>query len=85
MWYLINRNERGTPSILTRYSDTGYARRGMRVANRNAGWTRITRCQSGYADMEWCAKSNGLPVYDYGPYVVMHKHYYDQKYGVNHV
>ena len=79
-WYLINLKEAGTPSIQRVYSERRGAFVGMRAANRNAGWTRISRCFGGIADTEWCAKSNGLPVYDYAPYAVVHSQHYAAKY-----
>jgi hypothetical protein len=80
MYVLFNRNERGTPHVLKRYKDRKGALIGMRASNRNAGWTRISMCHSGIVDMEWCARSNGLPVYDYAPYVIAHEHQFNEKY-----
>ena len=85
-WVLLNRKEAGRPTILRRYNDRKGALIGMRASNRNAGWTRTTRTHSAHTEMEWgmefCARSNGLPVYDYGPYVIMNEHVYNQKYAV---
>jgi hypothetical protein len=82
-YVLLNRKQGGSPEILARYSSRKGALIGMRSANKNAGWTRITRCASALTDMEWCARSNGLPEYDYGPYVVMAEIHYNQKYRIN--
>jgi hypothetical protein len=79
-YVLLNRKQGGSPEILARYSSRKGALIGMRSANKNAGWTRITRCASALTDMEWCARSNGLPEYDYGPYVIMAEIHYTQKY-----
>ena len=83
-YVLINRKEAGTPTILKRYATRKGALIGMRASNRNAGWARITRAHSAHTEMEWgmefCARSNGLPVYDYGPYVIMNEFIYEQKY-----
>ena len=81
-WFLIHRKELGRPTILRRYNDRKGALIGMRASNRNAGWTRISLAHSAHTEMEWGARSNGLPVYDYGPYVIMHQHIYNQKYAV---
>lgn len=83
MWYLISRKESGTPHILRRYDTLKGAMTGLRASNRNAGWTRVSRAWSDYTHMEWCAKTNGLPEYDYGPYVIMHNETYAQKYRPN--
>jgi len=82
-YVLLCRNQGGKPDVLARYKTRKGATIGMRAGNKNAGWTRISRCSSSLTDMEWCARSNGLPVYDYGPYVIMHEHYYNQKYQIN--
>ena len=79
-YVLINRNEKGTPTILKRYKDRKGALIGMRASNRNAGWTRISLARGGICEMEWAAKSNGLPVYDYAPYVIANEVYYIEKY-----
>lgn len=79
-YVLISRVEQGTPAVLREYRTRGGALTGMRAANKNAGWTRITRCWTDYTHLEWCARANGLPNYDYGPYVIMHRDVYDQKY-----
>lgn len=79
-WILINRREQGTPSILKRYTTRKGALIGMRASNRNAGWTRISLGRGGFVEMEWCARDNGLPVYNYGPYVIMNEFIYEQKY-----
>ena len=70
-YVLIHRRESGTPTVLKRYSSHSAARCGMRTSNRNAGWARVTRGFAGATEMEWCARANGLPVYDHGPYVIM--------------
>lgn len=82
-YVLINRNEKGTPNIIKRYRDRKGALIGMRAANRNAGWTRISLASGGIVEMEWCAKSNGLPVYDYAPYVIANEYQFEEKYGLN--
>ena len=79
-YVLINRNEKGTPSILKRYTSRKGALIGTRASNRNAGWTRISLGRGGICEMEWAAKSNGLPVYDYAPYVITNEQYYNDKY-----
>lgn len=81
-YVLINRNEQGTPTILKRYKDRKGALIGMRASNRNAGWTRVSLCSAGIGLVEWAAKSNGLPVYDYAPYMIAPQHTYSMKYGV---
>lgn len=86
-WVLFNRNERGRPHILKTYATRKGALIGMRASNRNAGWTRVSLCYGGICQTEWCARSNGLPVYDYAPYVIANQYLYDQKYprqGVAH-
>lgn len=55
---------------LREYNSESVARRVMRQYNRNAGWSRISRSWSGHVELEWCAKSNGLPVYKNGPYAI---------------
>jgi hypothetical protein len=82
-YVLLCRKQGGKPDVLARYATHRGAMLGMRASNKNAGWTRITRASSSLTEMEWCARTNGLPVYDYGPYVIMHEHYYNQKYQVN--
>lgn len=82
-YVLINRTEQGTPTVIREYKTQAGALVGMRAANKNAGWTRITRAMVGLCHLEWCARTNGLPVYDYAPYVVMHRHNYDQRYGMH--
>lgn len=79
-YVLIFRNQAGRPDILARYKTHKGAVIGMRASNRNAGWTRISLCGTAHLEMEWCARSNGLPVYDYAPYGIMHEHIYNQKY-----
>jgi hypothetical protein len=79
-YVLLNRKQGGSPEILARYSSRKGAMIGMRSSNKNAGWARISRCASALTDMEWCARSNGLPEYDYGPYVIMAEIHYTQKY-----
>jgi hypothetical protein len=69
-YVLLNRKESGRPTIIRQYSTRRGALVGMRISNRNAGWARIGRRSSGIYDMEWCAKTNGLPIYDYAPYVI---------------
>lgn len=81
-WVLLNRKEAGRPTILRRYNSRKGALIGMRASNRNAGWTRISLSCGGICEMEWAAKSNGLPVYDYAPYVIANEHIYQQKYAV---
>ena len=83
-YVLINRKEAGTPTILKRYATRKGALIGMRASNRNAGWARISLGRGGICEMEWgvewCARSNGLPVYDYAPYVISNEEYYKEKY-----
>jgi hypothetical protein len=79
-YVLINRREQGTPTILKRYATRKGALIGMRASNRNAGWARISLGRGGICEMEWCARDNGLPVYNYGPYVITNEEYYRQKY-----
>lgn len=81
-WVLINRKEAGRPSVLKTYRARKGALIGMRASNRNAGWTRVSLCSSGIGLVEWAAKSNGLPVYDYAPYMIAPQHTYSMKYGV---
>lgn len=57
-------------NILKEFDHIGVARASMRRANAAAGWTRISRCWSGGVEMEWCARSNGLPSYKHGPYAL---------------
>lgn len=79
-YVLINRREQGTPSILKRYTTRKGALIGMRASNRNEGWTRISLGRGGIVEMEWCARDNGLPVYNYGPFVIAHEQHYNQRY-----
>lgn len=79
-YVLFSRKELGTPHILKWYSSRKGALIGMRAANRNAGWTRISLCASGIGECEWAAKSNGLPVYEYAPYMIAHELVFEQKY-----
>jgi hypothetical protein len=81
-YVLIHRREFGTPTVLKRYSSHGAARCGLRISNRNAGWTRITRSFAGVTELEWCARDNGLPVYNYGPYVIMGEAAYSNIYKI---
>lgn len=87
-WVLFNRNERGRPHILKTYATRKGALIGMRASNRNAGWRRVSLCYGGICQIEWCSTwSNGLPLYDYAPYVIANQYLYDQKYprqGVAH-
>lgn len=80
MYLLIHKNEQGIPTVLRRYQRLHGARIGMRISNRNAGWARISRAANGLTEMEWCAKTNGLPIYDYGPYVVMNEQSFAARY-----
>lgn len=82
-WVLFNRHQQGVPSVIRRYQTHRAALIGMRASNRNAGWTRISRAYNGICEMEWAAKSNGLPIYDYAPYVIAHQHSYEEKYSLN--
>lgn len=77
-WVLFSRKESGRPSILKRYASQKGALIGMRASNRNAGWTRISVCGGGIGLIEWCAKSNGLPVYDYAPYMIAPEFVFNQ-------
>jgi hypothetical protein len=79
-WVLFHRNQQGRPDILRRYSSRKGALIGMRASNRNAGWSRISLCHGGIVDMEWAARSNGLPVYDYAPYVIAPEYHFNQRY-----
>lgn len=79
-YVLFHRKQQGRPHVLKRYSSRKGALIGMRASNRNAGWTRISLCAGGIVEQEWCAKSNGLPVYDYAPYVIAHETHYEQRY-----
>lgn len=79
---LFHRKEKGTPHVLRRYETLTGALIGMRVSNRQAGWTRrATRCYTNQTHMEWCR--NELIEYDYGPYVVMYERDYEDRYGLN--
>lgn len=55
---------------LAEFRDQRSARAAMRRANKNAGWTRISRSWSGGVELEWCARANGLPDYRHGPYAI---------------
>ena len=82
-YVMFNRNELGIPHVIRRYDTRKGAVIGMRAANRNAGWTRISMCSGGICEMEWCAKTNGLPVYEYAPYVIAHEVHFEEKYRLN--
>lgn len=62
------------------YPTEGAARAAMRRANKKAGWTRISRSWQGMEEYEWCGMSNGLPNYQYGPYAIMQRDLYENKY-----
>lgn len=81
-YVLFNRRQVGRPEVIKRYTSRKGALIGMRAANRNAGWTRITQCGGGIYLQEWCAKSNGLPVYDFAPYVIAHEAQFNDRYPV---
>lgn len=65
------------------YADIEGARRGMRAANRNAGWTRIARATSGPIELEWClpeasARGDSRSMQcGYGPFAIMLEHEFD--------
>lgn len=40
--------------MLRQYRTLAAARIAMRVSNKNAGYSRLTRCSSGSRDWEWC-------------------------------
>ena len=80
---LFDRRDNGIPYVIRRYQDRKGALIGMRAANRKEGWTRISMCGGGICLQEWCAKSNGLPVYDYAPYMIAHEVQFNEKYGLD--
>lgn len=53
------------------YSSLSGARRGMRIYNRNAGWTRGSRCSSGLMETEWCHAVGNTDQWEYGPYAIV--------------
>lgn len=67
------------------YTDHEGARRGMRCMNRNAGWNRISRAQTGNVEMEWClpeASASGdvrVTQCGYGPYAIMPEKEFDHR------
>ena len=58
------------PQIFRRYTTRKGALIGMRAANRRCGWTKISMCRVGAIEVEWCARSNGLPEYNYAPFAI---------------
>lgn len=43
----------------------------MRIYNRNAGWTRGSRCSSGLMETEWCHAVGNTDQWEYGPYAIV--------------
>lgn len=82
-YVLFHRRSQGTPAILKRYDTLAAAFRGLRASNRNAGWTRIGRDHQDGVHTEFCAKANGLPVYDLGPYAVMEYSAFRARFGLD--
>lgn len=82
-YVLFARCEEGTPTVLKEYSTLKGALHGLRVSNRDAGWARSSRCSTGTRHEEWCARSNGTPVYGTGPYAVMNRVDFENHYGLN--
>lgn len=70
-YVLINRNQKGRQEAIRIYDTYKGALIGMRVSNRNAGWTRSSRCYLGRCAMEWGHDAAGD--YEYAPYAIMHE------------
>lgn len=75
MFVLFNRHQAGKPQVLKSYATRKGALLGMRASNRNAGWMRLSRCWTGYTEMEWSKKDGE---YEYAPYVFMHEVHYSK-------
>ncbi len=66
-WILFHRT---TAEKIAEYQTQSAARRGMRVSNRNAGWTRGSRCFTGIIETEWCHAVGNTDQWEYGPYAI---------------
>ena len=73
-YVLINRHQQGVKEALRVYTTYKGALIGMRASNRNAGWTRSSRCYLGYCAQEWGHDAAGD--YDYAPYAIMESYDY---------
>lgn len=56
--------------VIGYYTDESTARRIMRLYNKSAGWSRISRSWTGSLELEWCSKQGRVPGFNYGPYVI---------------
>jgi len=61
--------------LIKTYDTEAGARIGMRSANKNAGWERLSRCWTNGFEYEWCRAGHGgiAPIHHYGqaPYGIM--------------
>lgn len=81
-FYIVKIMKDDNPKKVTYHANIKGARIALRAMNRKAGWTRISKSFSGGLEMEWCAKSNGLPVYNHAPYAIIEETFYRIKYPV---
>ena len=66
-WILFHRT---TAEKIAEYASLPGARCGMRVSNRNAGWSRGSRCATGLTETEWCYRTDNTDQWEYGPYAI---------------
>jgi hypothetical protein len=67
-----------TGAQIQSYRSESSARKGLRSANRNAGWTsRISRSWTNGIEMEWCF--NGSK-YDHAPYGITEQERWETKF-----
>ena len=70
-YVLINRHQQGRQEAIRTYGTYRGALIGMRASNRNAGWTRSSRCYLGRCAMVWGHTDTGD--WEYAPYAIMHE------------
>ena len=73
-WHIVHKN--ATTTSVKWYATERGAKIGVRAANKNAGWRRVSQCWSNGVYMEWAEKDNQ---YDYAPYQVVSDYEYQQK------
>ena len=59
-----------TAEKIREYESLAAARTGMRTSNRNAGWTRASRCSTALIETEWCHAVDHTDRWEYGPYAI---------------